>query len=281
MSKQQKGVKKRTHPQQDKLTKKERVFCAEMLNSGNATLAAIKAGYPEASANSKGWVLRRDPRIVAHIEEEYRSILNSGRAARSLALIRKIGYITSGNIGDILNEDGTIKKISQWPGRAKHRVASYTYYYDRYDRLIPKITMVDPLRSSIEELKLLNPPPVPGQLPPEPEEDLIPVLEESFIERMSEGLSPEKQETFLQRTVENATTNRFKNISDNLDDDIQDAEIITTSSPQDSNEDNQDNQNKDSNTDEDNQDNQLEFDFPPPSTPPKPTSSPPEDNDED
>ncbi len=183
------------------LNKKERIFALEMINSGNAIKAALKAGYTIKSAHSAGHKLARLPKIQRFMEEEYQKILEDGRRARSLSLLRRLDDLATGCLHEAIAPDGTIKPVSQWTRRVKNCVNSYSYTRDKYGSIQPKITIVDPLKSVIEEYKLLNPPPIPGQSPQEETLPIVPVLEGTVLERIASGLSPQKRQTLLAEIV--------------------------------------------------------------------------------
>jgi len=97
-----------------KLTVKQKLFCDEYMVDLNATQAATRAGYSKKTAHSIGPENLEKPGI-----KEY---LRGKIAARSEKIEVDAEYVLSRlyeidqmDVIDILNEDGSIKDVSQWP----------------------------------------------------------------------------------------------------------------------------------------------------------------------
>tara|TARA_Y100000590_G_scaffold430028_1_gene543226 strand:+ start:1725 stop:2399 length:675 start_codon:yes stop_codon:yes gene_type:complete len=97
-----------------KLTDKEEMFCQEYLIDLNATKAAIRAGYSEASARqlasrslSKAYIIER----IAELQEERSSALkiNAKWVLKQLVDIHEL------DVKDILDNTGNFKSIIEWP----------------------------------------------------------------------------------------------------------------------------------------------------------------------
>ncbi len=97
-----------------KLTDKQKCFVDEYLIDLNATQAAIRAGY---SAKTAGWICQRlitKSHIAMAIqaamaEREKRTEINADYVLKRLAEIDRMDCL------DILNDNGSVKPISQWP----------------------------------------------------------------------------------------------------------------------------------------------------------------------
>ena len=92
-----------------KLTGKQDAFVKEyILNGGNATQAAIKAGYSENTAVKTGSENLTKPDIKAAIAEHRKSLEKDHiwNKEKKLELLQKIA---SGGIRDIVDKDGNMK----------------------------------------------------------------------------------------------------------------------------------------------------------------------------
>jgi phage terminase small subunit len=90
------------------------MFVLEYLKDLNATQAAIRAGYSKKTAASVGHENLRKPEIAAEISKsmDHRNKVVSVDAAYVLQRLKDIDEM---DVIDILNEDLTIKPLSQWP----------------------------------------------------------------------------------------------------------------------------------------------------------------------
>lgn len=92
-----------------KLTSKQDAFVKEyILNGGNATKAAIKAGYSENTAVKTGSENLTKPDIKAAIAEHRKALEKAHiwNKEKKLELLQKIA---AGGIRDIVDKDGNIK----------------------------------------------------------------------------------------------------------------------------------------------------------------------------
>lgn len=107
----------------DKLTPKQEAFCQEYLKDLNATQAAIRAGYSVETARSIGQENLTKPDIENHIQELMRE-----REERVLAdadyVLRRLLEIDQMSIKDVLNDDGSIKPVMDWPDTWARYVSS-------------------------------------------------------------------------------------------------------------------------------------------------------------
>lgn len=96
------------------LNDKQRLFVAEYLKDLNATQAAIRAGYSERTAGSQGQRLLKNVEIQAAISEANESRIESVEIDATYVLKRLV-EIDQMDVLDILNDDGGIKPVSEWP----------------------------------------------------------------------------------------------------------------------------------------------------------------------
>lgn len=96
------------------LSDKQEQFCLEYLIDLNATQAAIRAGYSEASAAAQGCENLTKPNIAARIAELKAARVESVGIDAEYVLKRLV-EIDQMDVMDILKDDGGIKPISQWP----------------------------------------------------------------------------------------------------------------------------------------------------------------------
>lgn len=96
------------------LTAKQQRFVEEYLIDLNATQAAIRAGYSEKTANEIGAENLTKPSISEAIAKAKKE-----RTDRVLAdadyVLRRLVQIDKMDVLDILNNNGTIKPVSEWP----------------------------------------------------------------------------------------------------------------------------------------------------------------------
>lgn len=96
------------------LTPKQAAFVAEYLKDLNATQAAVRAGY---SAKTAEWI---GPQLLgkSHVSEAIAAAL-AARAQRTQIdadhVLRRLAEQDAADLADILNDDGTIKPVREWP----------------------------------------------------------------------------------------------------------------------------------------------------------------------
>lgn len=98
----------------DKLNDRQELFCLEYMKDLNATQAAIRAGYSEGSAGSIGFENLKKPEIqnrIAGLLEER----NNAVKVDAQYVLKRLVEIDQMDVKDILNDDGTIKPILEWP----------------------------------------------------------------------------------------------------------------------------------------------------------------------
>lgn len=97
-----------------KLTDKQEMFCREYLLDLNATQAAIRAGYSEKTARFIGTENLSKPNIADRVSNLKAERIKDTKIDASYVLKRLV-EIDQMDVADILNEDGSVKSISEWP----------------------------------------------------------------------------------------------------------------------------------------------------------------------
>jgi phage terminase small subunit len=97
-----------------KLTDKQEQFCREYLIDLNATKAAIRAGYSEKTAQAQSSRLLSNVMVqnrIAELKGERNEQVNIDAAY----VLKRLHEIDQMDVLDILQDDGRLKPISQWP----------------------------------------------------------------------------------------------------------------------------------------------------------------------
>ena len=97
-----------------KLTTKQQLFCIEYIKDFNATQAAIRSGYSEKSATLIGFENIRKPNIQSYLSKIIKERMENEKIDAAYVLNRLV-QIDQMDVLDILNEDGGIKSVSEWP----------------------------------------------------------------------------------------------------------------------------------------------------------------------
>ena len=97
-----------------KLTVLQEKFCQEYLVDTNGKQAAIRAGFSPHSAKNQASNLLRKPHIMARLEA-----LHTARKERVQLdadyVLKRLLEIDQMDAQDILEEDGNLKPVAQWP----------------------------------------------------------------------------------------------------------------------------------------------------------------------
>ena len=98
----------------NKLTPKQEMFCREYLIDLNATQAAIRAGYSENTANRIATENMSKPVIknyIEHLKVKRQETLD----VDATYVLKRLIDIDQMDARDILNDDGSVKPIFDWP----------------------------------------------------------------------------------------------------------------------------------------------------------------------
>ena len=96
------------------LNEKQRRFVEEYLVDLNATQAAIRAGYAERSAHVTGAKLLRNAKVAEAVAEAKHSRTERAQINADYVLSRLV-EIDQMDVADILQADGSLKAIQDWP----------------------------------------------------------------------------------------------------------------------------------------------------------------------
>jgi len=106
----------------DKLSKKQLIFCKEYLVCMNATEAATKAGYSQKSAYSQGVRLLKDARIKQYIDKRLMDRAEKLDITPN-RILEELGHIAFFNISSIF--DGmSLKEIDSLPENVTRAIGS-------------------------------------------------------------------------------------------------------------------------------------------------------------
>ena len=98
------------------MTLKAQNFAKAYVELGNATEAAIKAGYTVKSAGTKGYALKTDPTVAAYITELLKD-RDSNLVASAEEVLR---YLTSVMRGESVAEVVIVEGLGQGKSKASH-----------------------------------------------------------------------------------------------------------------------------------------------------------------
>ncbi len=109
------------------LKPQHRKFVTEYLkNGGNGTQAAITAGYSKTSAHDTAHELLKRPEISREIEERGTKAIQIADASVE-RIVRELSALGFSNLTTILNPDGGLKPVSQWPAEITVCISSMEF----------------------------------------------------------------------------------------------------------------------------------------------------------
>ena len=97
---------------------------AYFANGGNALQAAISAGYAKNSAGVTGAKLLKDPRVLAEVTRR-RTELVANTELNTEQTIREVARLAFSDPRNIVNDDGSIKRLNELDADTAAAVASY------------------------------------------------------------------------------------------------------------------------------------------------------------
>jgi len=105
---------------------------AMLSNSGNATAAAVAAGYtPGEAAHKAGYRLSRDPAIAAELERRRTEEVGKAQVRTGLSIDRvllEVARLSTFDIRKLFKEDGSLKHITELDDDTAAAVASVEEY---------------------------------------------------------------------------------------------------------------------------------------------------------
>ncbi len=121
-------------------------FCQEYIKSpDNQTDAAISAGYASGSACKRASQLMADPRIQERIAQLMQQRNKRTKMSADNVLKRLVDMLDA-DIADILNNNGDIKPIKDWPTVWRKSIASFEIAVVDENVTVKKVKLLDKLR---------------------------------------------------------------------------------------------------------------------------------------
>ncbi|MCC8384955.1 terminase small subunit [Photorhabdus laumondii subsp. laumondii] len=115
------------------LTDKQEMFCREYLVDLNATQAAIRAGYSDKTANRIGSENLSKLDIQKRISE-LKSDRNEVVKVDAEYVLKRLVEIDKMDVLDILDDDGRLKAVSEWPKPWRTTLSGFDISTTIYDR---------------------------------------------------------------------------------------------------------------------------------------------------
>jgi len=132
-----------------KLTPKQVKFCRLYVLSGNATEAAIKAGYSKRSAASIGSENLTKPEIVEYLKKAQVNV-SEELVINADSVLEELGYIAKSNIQNYYEKKGKkliIKDITKLPRSAGAAIQSFKEDIDEDGNKVYIIKLYDKVRA--------------------------------------------------------------------------------------------------------------------------------------
>lgn len=107
----------------DGLTGKQRLFCDYYIRTFNATQSAIKAGYSKNTAYAIGYENLKKPQVKAYLEK-LRDAYTEDIYLDTKRLLERHRQIAFYDINDYVNDDGTLKDLSECDGSLIRKVSA-------------------------------------------------------------------------------------------------------------------------------------------------------------
>ncbi|EJL90259.1 phage terminase, small subunit [Pantoea sp. GM01] len=142
------GVLNVPRPQpKTKLTEQMVRYCEEYVkNPDDQTACAIAAGYSESTAAQSASRLMADQRILDRIAD-MRQARNRRTKIDADTVLLKLSEMIEADVGDILDENGAIKPIKQWPEVWRKSVSAFD---------VLEIDDGTEVRTTLKKVKLLD-----------------------------------------------------------------------------------------------------------------------------
>tara|TARA_R110002051_G_scaffold212225_1_gene277411 strand:+ start:40 stop:594 length:555 start_codon:yes stop_codon:yes gene_type:complete len=111
-------------PKIPKLYPKQKRFAEEYIKDLNGTEAAIRAGYSKRTAEQIAYQILQKPHVMAYIaklqaERSKRTTIDADYVLQRLAEIDQMDFL------DIMDDDMSLKPISQWPKVWRQYLSSF------------------------------------------------------------------------------------------------------------------------------------------------------------
>lgn len=116
------------------MTTKQKKFCDYYLESGNATEAAIKAGYNPKTAKQTGYENLTKPYIKAYIDERTKQ-MDSERIATPEEILKYFTSVMRGEIRDQFDLDAPLSERT----KAADALAKRFKFYDKDNKVLSEL----------------------------------------------------------------------------------------------------------------------------------------------
>jgi len=116
---------------------------AYVTNGGNATQAAITAGFSEKTAYSAGGRLLKDVEIAAEIVRRRAEVIAAAEKITGITMertLREVGRLAYSDVRKLLNEDGSLKAIHELDDDTAAAVASVEFDEIRSEGVVIGLT---------------------------------------------------------------------------------------------------------------------------------------------
>lgn len=97
-----------------KLTTKQELFCREYLIDGNATQAAIRAGYSKKTAKVVGCQTLTKANVAAYLAKEKAKRAERLKVDADYVLKRLVDEVEA-DLADLYDDNGNLRPIKDWP----------------------------------------------------------------------------------------------------------------------------------------------------------------------
>lgn len=109
----------------NKLTDKQEIFCNEFVKDRNATRSAKAAGYSDKTAHTTGSENLTKPEILERIIELAGDVCAEAKTD-AVWMLKTLRECWEASIDQIMDENGTMLPVEQWPEIWKKLVSSMT-----------------------------------------------------------------------------------------------------------------------------------------------------------
>jgi phage terminase small subunit len=170
------------------LNVQQRRFAVEFAAGGNATKAAIAAGYSQKSAHVQGCALLKIPKVWALVESELDASLRHRRLTAARIKQELADIATADRLSVFDPETGALLPPNQWPREARAAVQSIRVSTGPDGERIADIkfeTKGPALRILAEHFKVVKSPDAPAD---DAHRVVLSLLEASFADRLKAGV---------------------------------------------------------------------------------------------
>ena len=129
-----------------KLTEKQELFVREYLKDLNATQAAIRAGYSENYASEQAYQLLQKTTVQEAIAE-LKAERNKELKVDAKYVLNRLLDIDQLDVLDILDPNGCIKPVNEWPKSWRQNISSFEIAGDENQGQVVKLKFPDKVKN--------------------------------------------------------------------------------------------------------------------------------------